>query len=834
MPAPETIVLVHDGIANSITVPLAGVSGHLARGWELDNPDDAQWLIPTPPSPAVDVVTVGELEDEESPARGVLDGLYSGGGGGLTAAAIAGQLEDPESVIGGAAHDTFVPRWKAATAVLAGALAVSPTGQTIQRIANGTTGATYDTAEAALWTVATGSGGSAPIVNNPVSARIDIVTAGKAAIVSKENYLACTIAISGVPGVADYAGVGQIRGRGNNTWQKPKKPYKLKLPAKVSLMGMPAFDDWALLANYNDHSHINTALAFELGYQADGLDWTPRYEYAELYLNGEYNGLYQLAETAKRGTDRVNVPKVGTTGLALTGGYLIEGDTDYVINGDLGFNTAQGVKIVFDDPDGTNGTQAAAVIAKVQAFEDALFGGSFTNPTTGYLPHIDRDSFIDHYLIEDLAVNVEAAWHSSQKFYRTRDTDSVPGKFFMGPLWDFDQSFGADFYGIDPPIFSDPTEHFARSTTTGAGPGATWIIRMFEDPTFAAAAQTRWLAMLARLLNADTGYVAMIDALTARVAAAALADQEEWEYAADWSLFASAKKAFLAQRMQWMNSVLVTATGVPTVAPTLRVVAPRADGADLAWTPVTGLTGADDFVLRYRVQGDATWTTYGDDTSIALTGTVDGLDPETTYELAVAAANGLGTGPFSTAVVVTTLEGGGPAGTLSDDFNRADNLASLGTTPVGNGTWVAVNGTWGVTSNHAATISGTSNAIATVSNGLTNGTVSVRVTTPDDGTGLIWRCTDANNFYLLAHTVSGLTAFKRVAGTYSAVGTIPPEVFVTAGDVIAAEANGTTHTLYVNDVEVASFTDASLSTGDWGMRADSTGGRLDDFTVAPL
>lgn len=72
MPAPEFIFIVHPNVANPAPVPPLSFPGYQARGWQLANPDDAQWVTPPPSPPAVDVVTVDELQDPESPASLVL------------------------------------------------------------------------------------------------------------------------------------------------------------------------------------------------------------------------------------------------------------------------------------------------------------------------------------------------------------------------------------------------------------------------------------------------------------------------------------------------------------------------------------------------------------------------------------------------------------------------------------------------------------------------------------------------------------------------------------------------------------------------------------------
>ena len=89
---------------------------------------------------------------------------------------------------------------------------------------------------------------------------------------SKEVYITGQMSlVSNVAGVAAVNGGLQIRGRGNSTWDiHPKKPYRLKLTDKQSLLGMPSSKDWVLLANYSDKTLLRNAAGARSRHQ-DGL-----------------------------------------------------------------------------------------------------------------------------------------------------------------------------------------------------------------------------------------------------------------------------------------------------------------------------------------------------------------------------------------------------------------------------------------------------------------------------------------------------------------------------------------------------------------------------------
>ncbi len=111
----------------------------------------------------------------------------------------------------------------------------------------------------------------------------------------------------------------QIRGRGNSTWECPKKPYAIKLDKKAEVLGMPKHKRWVLLANYFDKSCLRNSIAFEIARRSSGLEWTPRGYHVDVVLNGVMLGNYYLCEQIKVDENRVN----------LNEGYLLELDKHF-------------------------------------------------------------------------------------------------------------------------------------------------------------------------------------------------------------------------------------------------------------------------------------------------------------------------------------------------------------------------------------------------------------------------------------------------------------------------------------------------------------------------
>ena len=93
-----------------------------------------------------------------------------------------------------------------------------------------------------------------------------------------------------------YAGgIKKLTGRGNTSWEVPKKSYAVELDNTASIFGMRERKRWILTANYYDGSYLRNWLGFQIA-KASGLRGAVNGVFADLYIDGEYRGLYQLTE----------------------------------------------------------------------------------------------------------------------------------------------------------------------------------------------------------------------------------------------------------------------------------------------------------------------------------------------------------------------------------------------------------------------------------------------------------------------------------------------------------------------------------------------------------
>jgi beta-glucanase (GH16 family) len=311
---------------------------------------------------------------------------------------------------------------------------------------------------------------------------VNIQTDNNLPIESKDDYITGTVTVDGGRGFENLnSTIMEIRGRGNSTWGNPKKPYQMKLDSKEEFLDMPKQKKWIFLAEYSDKSLLRNTIAFELGYLST-LDWTPKSEFAEVYINGEYNGTYNVSEKVEEKSARVDIG---------SDGFLLEKDTnvqDRVDPDDVYFNTSvyqNDDVIVIKEPGIDRIDQNDFAFEQdprfiyirdhINAFETALFGNDFADPVNGYASFIDVDSFIDWFLINEISKNVDSRNWSSIYFTH------IPGeKIKMGPLWDFDLGFGNMDYG--DPQFTDGW-HIRYHA---------WINRLLDDPAFVSQVQDRF------------------------------------------------------------------------------------------------------------------------------------------------------------------------------------------------------------------------------------------------------------------------------------------------------------------------------------------------------
>lgn len=233
----------------------------------------------------------------------------------------------------------------------------------------------------------------------------------------------------------------QIHGRGNSSWYTfiKKRSYTIKLDSKQGILGMPKDKKWCLIANYRDKTMLRNSVAWWLSAKLDIHNWTPRYRFVELVLNGTHRGTYQLVEQVKINDDRINInemSKYDTSPDKISGGYIIELDRgtnedqwEWIMpnmHGDVHKLSIKEPKI-----DDGNESQFKYIYSYLMNI-DRLFGENKIAEVMGN--YIDMESWAAQWLIFEISGTPEPNGPNSWYTYKDINND----KWYCGPVWDFD------------------------------------------------------------------------------------------------------------------------------------------------------------------------------------------------------------------------------------------------------------------------------------------------------------------------------------------------------------------------------------------------------------
>ena len=262
---------------------------------------------------------------------------------------------------------------------------------------------------------------------------ININTETGGDVTSKEDYIRASFTLTDPDGRDINEGSMRIRGRGNSTWNMEKKSYRLKFDENICLMSPEdgwgtKNKDWTLLANHCDKSLIRNHMTQEMGRELDGIDWSPYTELVEVYLNGEYRGVYMLCEQVEVGDGRVEIEEGEKDDI----GFLLEldnyADGEYLIDYVTILGQKYSIKSDIKDKD-----QAIAL----KLYMETLMSVAKEGDKAKVERYFDMDSTVDMYLLHEIMRNVDTGYSSFYMYI-----PEPHGKLYFTAPWDFDLSTG--------------------------------------------------------------------------------------------------------------------------------------------------------------------------------------------------------------------------------------------------------------------------------------------------------------------------------------------------------------------------------------------------------
>lgn len=378
---------------------------------------------------------------------------------------------------------------------------------------------------------------------------MNITTDGGAPIDSKDEYVGCYVSIDGKGEFKDYSGTARIRGRGNSTWLwYDKKSYRLKLDVKDKVLGLKKNRDWVLLANYRDATDLMNTFGFETA-RWMGMPFTNHTRYVEVFLNGDYIGLYQLTEQIEVGGHRVDIDEENGVILSfdLDDGPGLSPDAT-----DNFYSEVYGMPMCVKNPDDPTAEQIAQIQSDFAVLENAVKAKDFALVDS----LLDVESFISMLQLQEYLYNVD--FTAPRSVYMFRDVD---GKYTMGPVWDWDAGYDFDWNQMETShnFFASYQELlFGRAPYRQNGNYGLprFFTDMFDNYEFVTLYKERWAersdSIFVRNWNAVRKYQLQLQK------GAYSRDSERWPIGKNPQTEISAMNSWLRNRKAYMDEVVAS------------------------------------------------------------------------------------------------------------------------------------------------------------------------------------------------------------------------------------------------------------------------------------
>jgi len=320
---------------------------------------------------------------------------------------------------------------------------------------------------------------------------------------------------------------GRIRGRGNSTWNvgtRPTQPHMQKWPFRIrfdnpiSMLGSYSVStDWSFIANLSDYTLMRNEAVSYMGRRMGGMDWQTRSRFVHVYFNGQYRGVYWLAEQLEvsnynpsRDQDYVRgrVPLTYSPNPRVSE-YFIELDlrayraptnnpTNLPVEG-VDFLNVNGrlYDVRFPDDTRENGNgftrryNTPAHMEYLRTFIRNVEAAIQSRNWARINSWIDVESFVDFYLMQEFFKDMDVGGLSVHMTIR----NSLDGgrRLYKGPLWDFDLSAGNTNPSTNWGTYSLWNNRGGYGTTgIWAGYVNRWFRQMLSVPQFFELAGQRF------------------------------------------------------------------------------------------------------------------------------------------------------------------------------------------------------------------------------------------------------------------------------------------------------------------------------------------------------
>lgn len=254
---------------------------------------------------------------------------------------------------------------------------------------------------------------------------------------------------------------GLISYRGNSSRYFDKKSLKVKFVTnklkekKHRLAGMPKESEWVLHGPFLDRTLLRNYLSYNIA--GEIMSYAPNVRYCELFVNGEYQGVYLAVENIEQGEQRIPIEKSDKK-LHKTP-YIVAWDREHKAKQKLDnyvhYTHQSGISaldVKYPGKQRLTSKQLEFINKDINHIEKVLYSYDFSQ----YPKYIDRESFANYFVINEFFRNVDAGKFSTYLYKDLRDRAKLV-------VWDFNNAFDnqiegrvdeADFTLTDAPWFN--------------------------------------------------------------------------------------------------------------------------------------------------------------------------------------------------------------------------------------------------------------------------------------------------------------------------------------------------------------------------------------------
>lgn len=350
-------------------------------------------------------------------------------------------------------------------------------------------------------------------VTQETEERVHAMRLSVEASIDKEVYVNASVSIDGeeqMPASIKYRGNSSYTDFDKAQFRLVFKDETYQKDVKRNLFGMNSGSDWVLYGPFLDRSLIRSKFFLDLSHGL--LPWSPEARYVEVYLNDAYEGLYLAIEAVQVDENRIALYEKG----------LLSGETAYLVWRErvgqeehpittYGFENAYtSYELSVHFPGSKRITQAQLdwISQDISNFERVLYSDAFLDEEKGYRSYINMDSFIDYFLINELAMLSDAGSLSTPMY------KDLKGRLTM-TVWDFNNAL--DNYYVEK-----KTDVFYLTE-------ANYFEQMVKDPMFVSKTIDRY-AQLRTTTWQDDALMEYIESLESLIAEAHVRNFERFGY----------------------------------------------------------------------------------------------------------------------------------------------------------------------------------------------------------------------------------------------------------------------------------------------------------------